>query len=297
MAAITTYQFEEGTVLRAVLLAGEPWFVAKDLCQAFGSANKNIRLELQRGNLDDSQIRTFMLPGQKGRPSLLVSESGLYTFILSSDRGHAVDFRRHVVEQVLPSIRKSGIYIAVDDASTELTTGAWLGMQAHLPHPLPVQSASSRINVQNWQTERRQIAKNGQPLRLAYLAVEFDDASLEQHYGAKFFHGARRTIEARLRRALRQTDVVRRLGPNAGFRVLLAMQDGHHFLSLVGRRVVSALEPALEVQGQSLQVATRVRGRFGPDPLVTDPSRLQHKLMDTIGRNELFAVNEAWDQF
>jgi hypothetical protein len=297
MAAITTFELAHGISLRALLFAGEPWFVAKDVCQAFGSANKNIRLELSRGCLVDEQIRTFMLPGQKGRPSLLVSESGLYTFMLSSSRPEARDFQQLVVSQVLPSIRKNNIYIAPEGA-----LAPWLGntrgtVLTCLPRPAGVVLAAAPAGTGHDIVERRQPNQNGQPLRLAYLAVDYDDSAVEHAYGSKVCSGARRMLEARLRRALRETDLVRRQGTSAGFRVMLAMQDGRQHLDRVGRRVAAALQPALEIQGQTLQLSTHVRGRFAPDQLVADPSRLQRKLMDAISRIELFRANEDWDHF
>lgn len=88
---------------------GEPWFVAKDVCDALGIATNHLREE-GRG-LDDDEVST--LPNWEGRgvAPLIVSEAGLYSLVLKSRKPEARAFKRWVTHDVLPSIRKRGGYM------------------------------------------------------------------------------------------------------------------------------------------------------------------------------------------
>ena len=86
-------------------ITGEPWFVAKDVCDILGITNaRNAYSRL----LDDEQttVRLTDVGSNYVHPQKLVSESGLYTLIMRSRKKEAVDFQRWVTREVLPSIRK-----------------------------------------------------------------------------------------------------------------------------------------------------------------------------------------------
>lgn len=87
---------------------GDPWFVAKDACDALGL--NNVSQALTR--LDDDEKSSIILnDGTPGTPNkAIVSESGLYSLILASRKPEAHEFKRWVTHEVLPSIRKHGIY-------------------------------------------------------------------------------------------------------------------------------------------------------------------------------------------
>lgn len=97
----------EGKVLDAVLIEGEPWFVARDICNtlAIGQSDKVVK------RLDEDEKLTVLLlrSGQK-REMWLVNESGLYNLIFRSNKPEAQAFRKWVTHKVLPSIRKTGSY-------------------------------------------------------------------------------------------------------------------------------------------------------------------------------------------
>lgn len=97
---------------------GEPWFVAKDMCDALGIATNHLREE-GRG-LDDDEVSS--LPNWEGRGAapLIVSEAGLYSLVLKSRKPGAKRFKRWVTHEVLPAIRRDGGYmVARDDESDE----------------------------------------------------------------------------------------------------------------------------------------------------------------------------------
>lgn len=88
----------------------EPWFVAADVCRALEV--KNARDAVAR--LDDDEKNTVVLTdGNRGNPNMtVVSEPGLYALVLSSRKPEAKEFKRWITHDVIPSIRKSGGYIA-----------------------------------------------------------------------------------------------------------------------------------------------------------------------------------------
>lgn len=82
------------------------WFCIKDICDILSLTNP--RMVVQR--LDDDEVRKFNLGGQVGETNF-TNESGLYTLLLRSDKQEAKPFRKWVTSEVIPSIRKTGIYM------------------------------------------------------------------------------------------------------------------------------------------------------------------------------------------
>jgi len=89
---------------------GEPWFVAKDVCNALGIETNHLR-EKGRG-LDDDEVSTLPNWEGKGAAPLIVSEAGLYSLILKSRKPEAKRFKRWVTHEVLPALRRDGAYVA-----------------------------------------------------------------------------------------------------------------------------------------------------------------------------------------
>lgn len=79
---------------------GEPWFVAKDVCDILGHSNVSMALD----RLDDDERSKFNL-GRQGETNI-VNEAGLYVLVLSSRKPEAHEFKRWVTHEVLPQIRK-----------------------------------------------------------------------------------------------------------------------------------------------------------------------------------------------
>lgn len=98
---------------------GEPWFVAKDVCDALGLDTSHVR----RG-LDDDEVTTLPNWQGKGAAPLIVSEAGLYSLILKSRKPEAKRFRRWVTHDVLPAIRRDGGYMVAREDETPQETMA-----------------------------------------------------------------------------------------------------------------------------------------------------------------------------
>lgn len=110
----------KGAALRTLTdEAGEPWFVAKDVCDVLELSNVGQAL----ARLDDDEKSSITLnDGTPGNPNrAIVSESGLYALVLASRKSEAHEFKRWVTHEVLPQIRKTGGYIPTTDADDDMT--------------------------------------------------------------------------------------------------------------------------------------------------------------------------------
>lgn len=96
----------------AVELEGNTWFIARDVCRALELDNS--RQAISR--LDEDEKNTVILnDGNRGNPNMaIINESGLYSLVLSSRKPEAKAFKRWITHEVLPSIRKHGMY-AMDE--------------------------------------------------------------------------------------------------------------------------------------------------------------------------------------
>lgn len=88
--------------------SGEPLFVLADLAAALGIAN----VAQLRSRLSDDLCLTYPMRDRLGRAQQVwvVTEPGLYEVVIRSDKPEAVAFRRWVTGEVLPSIRRHGVY-------------------------------------------------------------------------------------------------------------------------------------------------------------------------------------------
>lgn len=117
---ITTFVFPVSNhEVRSLTIDGEPWFVAKDVCDVLELGN--VSAALHRLDVTEKGINSIDTPGGAQRMGI-VSESGLYTLIIRSDKPNAVDFRRWVTGEVLPSIRRTGSYSLIARKDEQITT-------------------------------------------------------------------------------------------------------------------------------------------------------------------------------
>ncbi|WP_219723965.1 phage antirepressor [Akkermansia muciniphila] len=93
--------------VRAVVKDGEPWFVAKDVCDALEIGNS--RQAVSYLDDDEKGVTTNDTLGGTQQVSI-INESGLYSLILRSRKPEAKKFKKWVTAEVLPSIRKHGAY-------------------------------------------------------------------------------------------------------------------------------------------------------------------------------------------
>ncbi len=93
---------------------GNPWWVAKDVCDILEYSNPSKTIS---DHLDEDERSNKSL--DRGGSILMINESGLYALILRSNKPQAKPFRKWVTSEVLPSIRKTGTYIRLNDMDQE----------------------------------------------------------------------------------------------------------------------------------------------------------------------------------
>lgn len=94
--------------IRTVAIDGEPWLVGKDMAVVLGYSNSRDALAK---HIDEEDKATVAIhDGSQNRNMTIINESGLYSLILSSKLPNTKKFKRWVTSEVLPSIRKHGLY-------------------------------------------------------------------------------------------------------------------------------------------------------------------------------------------
>jgi prophage antirepressor-like protein len=103
------FDFQSARV-RVVIQDGEPWFVAKDVCNILDL--EQISRVMDR--LDDDERGLLKVTHPQNPDKLLevnvVTESGLYQLVIASNKPEAKSFKRWITHEVIPAIRKSGLY-------------------------------------------------------------------------------------------------------------------------------------------------------------------------------------------
>ncbi len=113
MNELKIFENEQFGTIRTVEIDNTPYFVGKDVAEVLGYSDTNKAIAMhcddEDKKLNDKSSSSF---GQRG--ATLINESGLYSLILSSKLPKAKEFKRWVTSEVLPAIRKHGVY-AVDE--------------------------------------------------------------------------------------------------------------------------------------------------------------------------------------
>ena len=151
MNDLTTFTNPEFGQVRTVEIDGTPWLVGKDVAVALGYKNPGKAII---AHVDDEDKRLEMLPqgtdSQNGNLSptsktALINESGLYSLVLSSKLPKAKAFKRWVTSEVLPALRKNGVYETVK-------------AQQHIEH---LEAVNARLNtaIQAVSTAKAELAE------------------------------------------------------------------------------------------------------------------------------------------
>lgn len=158
--ALQTLNYQEHPI-RMVEKDGAPWWVLADVCRVLNLSNS--RRVAERLDADEKGVTLGDTPGGPQNMTI-INESGLYSVILRSDKPEAKAFKRWVTHEVLPSIRKTGMYApslegTVRDLSERVTRleqagGVWgNGSEPHrsnrqLPgrlEPHPISSTTAQL--------------------------------------------------------------------------------------------------------------------------------------------------------
>lgn len=114
--ALQVFNFEKRDV-RVVMKKDEPWWVAKDVCDVLGYENSRKALA-DHIDEDEKGVTKCDTPGGPQEMNI-ITESGLYTLIMRSNKPEAKRFRKWVTSEVLPALRKTGSYSIKGDRVSE----------------------------------------------------------------------------------------------------------------------------------------------------------------------------------
>ena len=120
MNEIQTFESDQFGTVRAIRDEnGEPWFVAKDVCDALGIRTDTVRAILDADEVRETNPNSIGVAG--GRKPLVVSEPGFYKLVMRSRKPEAKAFQRWVTHEVLPALRRDGGYMVARDETPEQT--------------------------------------------------------------------------------------------------------------------------------------------------------------------------------
>ncbi len=116
---IKIFENEEFGKVRTVIKDGEPWLVGKDVAEILEYSNTRDAISRHV----DSEDKTTVVISDGGSnyksKTTIINESGFYSLVLSSKMPKAKEFRRWVTSHVLPTIRRTGGYVANEDMFIE----------------------------------------------------------------------------------------------------------------------------------------------------------------------------------
>ena len=112
MSKLEIFENREFGEIRTLEIDNEPWFVGRDVATVLGYSNPRKAIGDHVDDEDKGVTKCDTLGGSQDLT--IINESGLYSLILSSKLPNAKSFKRWVTSEVLPAIRKHGLY-AIDD--------------------------------------------------------------------------------------------------------------------------------------------------------------------------------------
>ena len=154
--------------IRVIMRCSDPWFVAKDACDCLEITN--VSQACQTLDEDEKGIyKVYTLGGSQDM--MLISESGLYTLIMRSNKPEAKAFRKWVTSEVLPSIRKTGGYgiRTVDDMINDPDTAIRLLTQLKI---LRLQNDQLEMERDEAIRTRAQIGSNREATAMATASAK-----------------------------------------------------------------------------------------------------------------------------
>ncbi|MET4670745.1 BRO family protein [Streptomyces sp. PvR018] len=137
--------------VRSVMIDGEPWWVAADICAVLEIGNPSQAVSY----LDEDERDSTLISSEGGgqyRSTNVINEPGLYSLILRSRKPQAKAFKRWITHEVIPSIRRTGSYSAAPREMTKLEA-----LQAAIESEQGRLAAEARVKelepaASSWQT-------------------------------------------------------------------------------------------------------------------------------------------------
>ena len=198
MSQIIPFEFESHALRVNLDAAGQPWFVAADVCAALELPETHKAI----ARLDDDEKGRNSIPTPGGQQEMsVVNESGLYNLVLGSRKPEAKRFKRWITHEVLPSIRKTGSYTSTtsvaalpsptqDRVSSLLLIGEAVARVPGVKHGIAMAATLTCIFENtglSMETMRRALPSNDEPM------AAMNPTKLGQQMGM-----AARSVNARL---------------------------------------------------------------------------------------------------
>lgn len=147
---IQKFDFKGASLRTLTDKAGEPWFVAKDVCDILGMSNPSMAVTaLDKDEVAQIDPKDYLGSENRSNQAVnIVSEPGLYKLIMRSRKPEAKEFQRWVTHEVLPQIRRTGGYIPtadVDDDMTILAKAVMIGQRTMEEQKRRIAAQQSRI--------------------------------------------------------------------------------------------------------------------------------------------------------
>ena len=150
MNEIQIFQNAEFGSVRTADLNGVSYFVGKDVADILGYQNGS--RDINRHVDEEDRRKAMLFDGTQDKETIIINESGLYSLILSSKMPNARRFKRWVTSEILPTIRKHGVY-----ATDELIANPDLAIAAFTA--LKEEREKNRLLEQTTAVQKQQIAE------------------------------------------------------------------------------------------------------------------------------------------
>jgi prophage antirepressor-like protein len=157
------FNFNNNEVSVIINEKNEPMFVAKEVCDILGLENVTKALY---GLDDDERLTLPIVRAGQNRNVNIITESGLYSLVLSSKKTEAKVFKKWVTSEVLPSIRKHGIY------ATEQT------LENMIANPDLVIGLATQLKQEREEKQKLLIENKRLQVRDEFVKVVFDSDEL-----------------------------------------------------------------------------------------------------------------------
>ena len=208
---IEIFSNDEFGSIRTLNINGEPWFVGKDVAEVLGYERPTKAVS---DRVEDDDIDGIPIQDSIGRMqnTPIINESGLYSLILSSKLPTAKKFKRWVTNEVLPSIRKHGVY------ATEMT------IEKTLSDPDYIIQILSAFKKEKEDKEKLQIENSQQKETIVNLNEQIENDKPKIKF-AQQIHNSKDTILVR-----ELAKIISSNGVNIGERKLYSMLRDDGFL-------------------------------------------------------------------
>ena len=157
MNELKIFENNEFGKVRTVLVDGEPFFVGKDVAKILEYKNQRDALSKHVDVRDKGVAKCDTLGGVQDLT--VINESGLYSLILSSKMPRAREFKHWVTSEILPSIRRHGLY-AVDEvlANPDMLINALTALKEERANREQLEDVNAVLEEQN-AVQQQQIAE------------------------------------------------------------------------------------------------------------------------------------------